>query len=53
MRRPSPRVKRIEARLNGTRRPRKPIPSPGFDKTKTRGVTGKVRARTTPTAGAR
>ncbi|QTC88069.1 hypothetical protein [Brevundimonas pondensis] len=47
------KVKRIEARLNGTRRPRKPIPSPGFDKTKSRGFDGKVRARTTPTAGAR
>lgn len=42
------KVKRIEARLNGTRRPRKPIPSPGFDTSRTRGFDGKVRSRSTP-----
>ena len=36
------KVKRIEARLNGTRRPRKPIPSPGFDKTMTKKFDGSV-----------
>lgn len=39
------KCKRIEARLNGTRRERKAIPSRGFDKTKTKGFDGKVRDR--------
>ena len=42
------KVKRIVAREDGTRRPRKPIPSPGFDTSKTRGFDGKVRSRSTP-----
>lgn len=42
------KIKRIEARENGTRRPRKPIPSQGFDTSKTRGFDGKVRSRSTP-----
>jgi len=39
------KVKRTIARENGTRKPRKPIQSPGFDKTKTRKFDGTVVAR--------
>ena len=46
------KAKRIEARENGTRRPRKPIQSQGFDKSKTRGFDGKVRARPSHSQGA-
>jgi len=39
------KAKRIAARIDGTRRERKAIPSRGFDKTQTRGFDGKVRSR--------
>jgi len=39
------KVKRILAREDGTRRPRKPIRSRGFDKTKTRRFDGTVAPR--------
>lgn len=38
-------VKRLLARSDGTRRPRQPIPSRGFDKTKTKKFSGEVVAR--------
>lgn len=41
------KAKRREARDQGTRRPRQPIASRGFDKTQTRGFDGKVRPRDT------
>lgn len=48
------KARRIEARENGTRRERQPIPqhvnglqSRGFDATKSRGLDGQVRPRTT------
>lgn len=39
------KVKRLIAKEDGTRRPRKAIQSRGFDKTKSRGFDGKVRSR--------
>lgn len=39
------KVRRIIARREGTRRPRKPIQSRGFDKSKTKGFDGVVRER--------
>lgn len=39
------KVKRLIAREDGTRRPRKPILSRGFDKTKSRKFSGEVVAR--------
>jgi 5-methylcytosine-specific restriction endonuclease McrA len=41
------KAKRREARDQGTRRPRQPIASRGFDKTQTRGFDGIVRPRDT------
>jgi 5-methylcytosine-specific restriction enzyme A len=42
----SAKIKRIHARENGTRRERKAIQSPGFDKKLTKGFDGVVRLRT-------
>lgn len=39
------KAKRREQRDQGTRRPRKPVASRGFDKSQTRGFDGKVRLR--------
>ena len=39
------KVKRQIARQDGTRRPRPPIPSRGFDKTKTKKINGEVVSR--------
>lgn len=39
------KVKRLLARQDGSRRPRKPIPSRGFDKTRSRRFDGSVVAR--------
>ena len=39
------KAKRLAARIDGTRRERKPIPSRGFDKSVSKGFDGKVRPR--------